>query len=96
MFLYIYIYISDLLVTGRSEVLCLPVFSSDSIIMSFRKSPSLLSYFEIVSPGLAYAGRKLECLWRRPLTVLMACGSEALVSLCQRGPSAPAEGARTN
>ncbi len=45
---------------------------------------------------LAYVGRKLECLWRSPLTALMPWGSEALVSRCQRGPSSPAEGARTN
>lgn len=53
-------------------------------------------YFENSFLELAYVGRELECLWRSPLTALMPWGSEALVSRCQRGPSPPAEGARTN
>lgn len=53
-------------------------------------------YFENRFLESAYVGRKLECLWRSPLTALMPWGSEALVSRCQRGPSPPAEGARTN
>lgn len=72
-------------------------FHSLSLCVLQKLSLGILHrYFENSFLELAYVDRKLECLWRSPLTALMPWGSEALVSRCQRGPSPPAEGARTN